>query len=112
MTTTNITNNEFPVHQQYSDHLYSFFVSNTCVAGLYEMQKNYASILNLPVGLLDTGIAGNTTYAFTRRRNLMGISTDYTDAAVGYMTGGRVSNLVTRTLNGYIGLYNEFPAAL
>ena len=114
MTTFTNTNTalDFPRHQQYLDHQYNFFVSNTCMAGLYEMQKNYASILNLPIGLLDTGLTGNTTYAFTRRRTLMGISDDYTDAAVGYMTGGRVSNLAVRTLNGYIGLYNEYPALL
>lgn len=112
--TTNTTSfgQEFPTHSQYSEHLYNFFISNTCMAGLYEMQKNYASILNLPIGLLNTGIAGNTTYAFSRKRQLMGISSEYSDAAVGYMTGGRVSNLAARTLQGYIGLYNEYPATI
>ena len=99
---------EFPKHPQYTSNLYNFFVSNVCQAGLYEMQKNYVALLNMPIGLLNRDLVQNSVQAFTRKRQMLGLSDEYPDIAVAYISGGRVANLVMRTLTGYIGLYTEY----
>lgn len=103
---------EFPRHQQYIANLYNFFVHDVCTQGMYEMQKNYTALLNIPIGLLNKELPFNTTTEFQKKRNLMGLSADLPDLAVGYVTGGRVSNLSNKTLTGYTGLYTEHPAIL